>query len=213
MLRIKTKRCLFVSFLLVWPGLAVVFASEPVAPESSSAGAHTAIGQFNSVILDIMKRADELGYAGRFETVAPAVRQTFDLHFMAAKSIGSWWRKIDEEQRARWVAAFEGFTISNFADRFDGYSGEGLSIVGEKPASHSTVVVLTRLVRPGKDDVGLDYRMREQDGAWRIIDLYSDGTVSEVALRRSEYGAVLKRGGIEQLISAVNAKTAQRAGK
>ena len=132
---------------------------------------------------------------------------------MAQKSIGRYWKGLDEEQRRRWEETFEAFTISNFADRFDGFSGQSFEVVGHKPASHQTLMVLTRLIRPGSDDVELNYRMRAVDSRWVVIDLYSGGKVSEVALRRSEYGAVLKHGGIEKLIASVAAKTEQRARK
>lgn len=192
-----------------------VRAEEPAPVEtaavSANAGAKAAIARFNATLLDIMKRADQLGYEGRYETVAPVLRETFDVPFMAAKTVGSTWRTLDSEQRRRWVEAFEGYTVSNFADRFDGFSGETLEVVGEKPASHQTRVVLTRLTRPGEDDVELNYRMRETDDGWQVVDIYSDGTVSEIALRRSEYASVLKQGGIEKLIASVNAKTAERA--
>lgn len=172
-----------------------------------------AIDRLNQALLDIMMRADELGYLGRYEAVAPVVRETFDTTFMASKSIGPTWRKLGPEERTRWVSTFEAYTISNLADRFDGFSGETLQIVGDRPASNETLVVETRLDRPGDDSVGLDYRMREAGPAWKIIDVYSDGKVSEIALRRSEYASVLRAGGIESLIAAVSKKTAQRAGQ
>ncbi len=186
-------------------------AAAPPAPPAVGAEPPAPIERLNDTLIDIMKRADDLGYQGRYDVMAPVVRETFDVPFMAAKSIGRTWRKLGAEDRERWVAAFEGYTVSNLADRFDGFSGESLEIVGEKPASHETRVVLTLLTRPGDDDVELNYRMREGDGGWRVVDIYSDGKVSEIALRRSEYASVLKQGGIEKLIASVNAKTAERA--
>jgi len=186
-------------------------AAAPPAPPAVGAGPPAPIERLNDTLIDIMKRSDDLGYQGRYDVMAPVVRETFDVPFMAAKSIGRTWRKLGAEDRERWVAAFEGYTVSNLADRFDGFSGESLEIVGEKPASHETRVVLTLLTRPGDDDVELNYRMREGDGGWRVVDIYSDGKVSEIALRRSEYASVLKQGGIEKLIASVNAKTAERA--
>jgi phospholipid transport system substrate-binding protein len=177
------------------------------------ASAVQTIERLEGVMLELMKNADTLGYQGRFDRIAPSVRETFDIPFMAQKSIGRYWKGLDESERTRWLKTFEDFTISNFADRFDGYSGQSFEIVGNKPASHETLMVLTRLNRPGSDDVELNYRMRAEDGRWRIIDLYSGGKVSEVALRRSEYGSVLKQGGIEKLIASVAAKTAKRARK
>ncbi|MCH2185578.1 ABC transporter substrate-binding protein [Myxococcota bacterium] len=192
----------------------------PVAPEASASveapstqTPQWTIDKLNEALLDIMMRADELGYSGRYEVVAPVVRETFDTTFMASKSIGSTWRKLGPEDRARWVTTFEAYTISNLADRFDGFSGETLQIVGDRPASNETLVVETRLDRPGDDSVGLDYRMRDAGPAWKIIDVYSDGKVSEIALRRSEYASVLRAGGIESLIAAVSKKTEQRAGQ
>ncbi len=177
----------------------------PESPESQ-------IRRLNTTLIDIMKSAEEgLSYQGRFERVAPVVQETFDMPFMAAKTIGSYWRKLDPEERRRWVKAFGDFTISNFADRFDGFSGQTLEIRGERPASRDTLIVETRLNRPGDDAVDLDYRMRARAGDWRVVDIYSDGSVSEVALRRSEYASFLKGGGIDDLIAAVSAKTAKRA--
>ena len=192
-------------------------ASSAEAPETVSGApsdsAQWAIDRLNRTLLDIMMRADELGYTGRFETVAPVVRDTFDTTFMAAKSIGSTWRKLEADERKRWVETFEAYTISSMADRFDGFSGETLEIVGDRPASHETLVVETRLDRPGDESVGLDYRMREVSPGWKVIDVYSDGKISEIALRRAEYASVLRSGGIEGLIAAVSAKTEQRGAK
>ena len=179
---------------------------------AASEGPEAAIRRLNSALIEIMKGAEAgIAYQTRFEQVAPVVLETFDMPFMAAKSIGSYWRKLDTDERRRWVKTFGDFTISNFADRFDGFSGQTFEIRGERPASRETRVVETLLNRPGDEAVELDYRMSARVGNWRVVDIYSDGSVSEVALRRSEYSSVLKGGGIEGLIAAVGAKTAKRA--
>lgn len=41
---------------------------------------------------------------------------------------------------------------------------------------------------------------------WLISDIYLDGAISEVATRRSEFGAILKNEGIDGLIVALNRK-------
>ncbi len=67
-------------------------------------------------------------------------------------------------------------------------------------------MVRTLLVRPGDEDVQLNYRLRDVDGEWRIIDIFLNGTISELALRRSEYSSVLKREGFEKLLSSLTSK-------
>lgn len=201
---------LLACLLLSWSPAAL---SADAEGEGTEKGASGVIQQLNESLLTIMKKADELGYKGRYALVAPVVEDSFDLIFMAKKTIGRYWAPLSDTDKKRWVETFSGFTISNFADRFDGYSGQTFEIVGNKPASHETVMILTQLIRPEADDVELNYRMREMGGEWKVVDIYSGGKVSEVALRRSEYASVLKAGGIEQLITVVAEKAENRANK
>jgi phospholipid transport system substrate-binding protein len=44
-----------------------------------------------------------------------------------------------------------------------------------------------------------------------VIDVYLDGKYSELALKRSEYGSVIKNDGIQALIRRLDEKAAQLA--
>jgi phospholipid transport system substrate-binding protein len=72
---------------------------------------------------------------------------------------------------------------------------------------------MSRVERPGKDPVRLDFRVRDAGETWLIIDIYGKGKVSEVALRRSEYAAILERTGIEGLIQSVDELSEKTASK
>jgi phospholipid transport system substrate-binding protein len=154
-------------------------------------------------LLGVMEQAVELGYEGRYEKLAPVLKEHFDISFMAQKSVGRHWKSMGEDDRQRLVATFTCFTIANYAGRFDGYSGQHFETLGQEPSIHDTVVVHTRLVDPGDDPVQLDYRLRPVDGGWKIIDVYLNGTVSELALRRSEYSSLIQREGFAALIAAL----------
>ena len=71
-------------------------------------------------------------------------------------------------------------------------------------------MVRTRILPVDEEPVELDYRLRGADGSWRIIDVFMNGTVSELALRRSEYSSVVKRKGFESLVSSLEEKIASR---
>ena len=75
----------------------------------------------------------------------------------------------------------------------------------------STVLVYTRIAETNGDVVELNYRLRSVDGSWKIIDIYLNGTVSELALRRSEYSTLIKRDGFEALLTALEDKIAKLA--
>jgi phospholipid transport system substrate-binding protein len=64
------------------------------------------------------------------------------------------------------------------------------------------------VVTPNETPIAINYRMRPDGESWRIIDVYLNGTVSELALRRSEYAAVLQRDGFEKLVASIDEKIA-----
>ena len=74
------------------------------------------------------------------------------------------------------------------------------------------MLVHTKLLDPEGEDVKLDYRLRHTDaGGWQIIDIYFNGTVSELALRRAEYSSLIKREGLEALLTALDERIAELA--
>ncbi len=189
--------CLVLCALLVGPTSAL-------AEDGGSPSA--VVERLHDSLIDAMRHSDELGYQGRYDRIAPVVASSFDLQFMAEKSVGRHWKSLDEAGRARWVDTFERLTTANYAGRFKGYTGQNFETLGEEPAAHQTMVVRTKLVLPDEDDVQLNYRLRQTDAGWRVVDVYLNGTVSELALRRSEYATVLKRDGFETLVANLDQK-------
>ena len=163
-------------------------------------GAVRSVERLHEALLGVMKDATTLGYDGRYARLEPAIRELFDLPFMAEKSVGRHWKAATEQNQRELVDTFSRFTVANFAGRFDGFSGQSFRTLGVEPSTHGTVLVRTHLDEPGDEGVALDYRLRAVDGSWRIVDIYLNGTVSELALRRSEYSALIQREGFQALL-------------
>ncbi len=164
---------------------------------------------FHESLLGVMKEAKTLGVKGRFEKLASPLKQNFHFRLMTQVAAGSYWRKSGPAQIDRLVDAFTRLSISTYASRFDGYSGQSFETEGEKPGPQKTILVKTRIIDPGSDPVDLTYVTRKIKGEWRIIDVLLDTGISELAVRRSEYRRVLKTGGIDGLIDTLNRKADQ----
>jgi phospholipid transport system substrate-binding protein len=184
--------------------LASLLLVTTAAAEDSAA--RQTVARLNAGLLDVLKQAQALGYEGRFRRLAPVVGDAFDVDFMAEKSLGSHWKALDEADRTRWREVFREYTIANYAGNFDRYSCQRFELLGDEPGANETTVVHTKLVDPGGEDVELNYRLHEADGRWSIVDVYLKGTVSELALRRSDYTAVLAREGFDGLVSSLRDK-------
>ncbi len=185
--------------------LLLVSISLPIPAWAESAGDHVA--KFQSGLISVMKEAEVLGVKGRFEKLAPLIKQTFHLSLMAGLSAGQYWNQADSKQQQRLVDAFTNMSIATLATLFDGYSGEEFSIVGERPGPQGLTFVDTSLKVPGRDkNVTISYVARKFEGDWLLIDVIVDGGISELKVRISEYRLTLNKGGIEALIELLNNK-------
>jgi phospholipid transport system substrate-binding protein len=69
--------------------------------------------------------------------------------------------------------------------------------------------VKSRISRGGGiEDVLVDYRLRQRDGEWKIVDFIIEG-VSLVANFRSQFQELMSQGGPDHLLSALRKKTAE----
>ena len=185
----------------------------PAGAGAEERSARATIEQLDAAYVDVMKSAEKLGYAGRFAKLEPVLTKVFDFAAMARLSVGGRWKDLTPAQQAKLAQTFGKLSIATYAGRFTGYSGERFEVAGEEPSAQGTVLVRTRVVIPEKEPVLLDYRLRSGPDGWRVIDVFMNGTVSELALRRSEYSAVLDRDGFDGLIAALDQKIAEFASK
>jgi phospholipid transport system substrate-binding protein len=191
------------------PGVQPVGAGRNAATPQDDA--NQVIDSLHASLLDVMRNATDLGYEGRFEKLEPVISRVFDVEFMARKSVGRYWKQASAEEQQRFLNAFKRFMVANYAGQFDAYSGQSFETLGMEPARMETVLVRCVLIDPTDKNVELNYRMRQRGGRWRVIDVYLDGTVSELALRRSEFSSIVKNDDFDALIAAIDEKIAKLA--
>ena len=167
----------------------------------------------HAALLESMHDAERLGYTGRYEALAPVLRQTFDFPFMTRLSLGRAWNTFAAAEQERLVDLFAQMSIANFAARFDGFSGERFEVRDESAGPRDTVVVESAILRPADDPVELNYVLRAGEGGWQIIDVLLDGKYSELARQRAEFAAVLASGGLPELVATLERKIEEFAGQ
>jgi phospholipid transport system substrate-binding protein len=188
------------------PAIAAEPAAAPEVPGSEAPAAVATIDRFHAALLDVMRRGSQLDGAGRYRALAPAIDQALNLPLMTQVAVGARWSNLSAEQQAKLVDAFRRFTIATYASNFDSYDGQRFETTGNPRPIAGGVVVTTRLVTAKDAPVQLDYVMRETTGAWQVVDVFAQGTISELARRRSEFTAILSRDGADGLVDRLAAK-------
>ena len=153
-----------------------------------------------------MRNGAALGPHGRYAQIEPVVRRVFDIPFMTRLAVGPQWEQVSEAQRQEVSQAFQRYVAAIYAERFDSYSGERLQVTGEQPSAGGTVIT-SQIVQSSGEPVHINYLMRND----KIADVYLNGTISELATRRSEFSGILRTQGINGLITALNNKAAALA--
>lgn len=194
------------SIKLAWVLMWCFFISATAyAQEEGAATARQVVEKFQTVLIDVMKNGKQLGYAGRYDKLKDPISNSHDLTKIARIVVGKEWEKLSEAQQQELVDVFSRLSIASYAHNFKDYSGESFVFDSEEETTRGGVVVHSHLVIPGEKDVKFDYMLKEKGDSWRIINIIANG-VSDLALKRSEYTAILQREGFDALIAKINEK-------
>ena len=173
-------------------------------------GAASSISRLNVALLAVMKSGGA-PFSQRFDTLAPVIDQTFDLQHILRVSVGLHWADISPDEQTRLLTAFRRYTIANYVANFDRWSGQSLSV--EPPRDQGGATVVTTRISGGSDDpIVLGYVMQQVTDGWRVVDVLADGTISRVAVQRSDFRSLLTHGGSEALLTSLERKTSDLSG-
>ena len=198
--RVGICRC---ASIVVALGLALPLLVPVSGYAESTDPAASRINSFYYTLLEMMKQAKQLGVKGRYDKLAPVLTKTYDLASMSRIAVGQSWSTLSAPQQLSIVNAFTRMTTATYASRFDEFSGEQFEILQTVEQPSGDKIVKTRIIQSNGKPVALNYLMRKSGNDWKVIDVYLDGTISELASRRAEFGAILKSGGPDALVSSL----------
>lgn len=187
---------------------ALALLPRSAAAEASQAdidGATALIGNLAEQALAVLRRQD-LSLEQRETVFRKLLRDGFDMDFIARFVLGKHWRELDAEQQAEYVEVFSEYVLQTYSRRLGGYAGQSFAVIGARTAGQQDVIVQTRIDQPSGPPIFADWRVRSRAGAHRIVDVMVEG-VSMAVTQRSEFGAVVQRGGVAGLIEALRART------
>ena len=160
----------------------------------------------------VMKAGRATPFPRRFDILAPVVDQVFDLETVLRVSVGLRWASMDTAAKSALSEAFRRFTVATYVANFDKFGGEKLEVLPDTRAVGEDQVAQSRIVPTSGEVVRLDYLMRRTGGTWRVVDVLLDGTISRVAVQRSDFRALLGKGDTTALLDSLKRKTADLSG-
>lgn len=170
----------------------LLFSPAPSQAEALSPAARR-IETYYQQLLPTLRLAGQLSVQERDRRFGPAITSAFDLGTMTRLATGPAWNSFTEAQRAQLREAFTRFLIADYASQISDYSGQSFVVqpqaTGESRGGGE--VVKSQILQPGGRTVQINYLVR----GGRIVDVYFNGTVSDLATRRDEFASILAGGG------------------
>jgi phospholipid transport system substrate-binding protein len=182
--------------------LAPAISTTARAAEADPAAAQ--IQTFCDALIDAMKHGKELGVQGRYNKLKPTVEQVYDLPLMTSLVVGASWSTFSQNDQQALIAAFERMTIASYAKNFDSFGGEKFVVDPNVQTRGVDKVVQSKFITADQS-IPFNYRMRQAGGTWKVVDVYLNGTISQLATKRSDFGSTLSAGGAPALIKKLNA--------
>jgi phospholipid transport system substrate-binding protein len=196
-------------------GIAVVtamilFGSSPSRGQTPGAAA-ARIQTYYQELMPTIQQAGRLSVRERDKRFAPAITAAFDFAIMTRLAVGPAWKSFSAAQQAAVQDAFTRFIVADYASQISNYSGESFVVDPQtSPESRGGgEIVKTKLLQPGGRTVSINYLVR----GGRVIDVYLNGTISDLATRRDEFGSIIASGGADGLIKRLHDRTQSLLGK
>ncbi len=176
----------------------------PIRAQTPSA-AVAKIQTYYQQLMPTIQQAARLSVRERDRRFAPVFAAVFDMPTMTRLAVGPAWKSFSAEQQAAVRDAFARFIVADYASQIKDYSGESFVVDPQSTAESrgGGEIVKTKLLQPGGRTVNINYLVRGE----RVIDIYLNGTISDLATRRDEFASIIASGGADGLIKKLRDRT------
>ena len=184
-------------------------APAAAAPSQNGGAAQTYVDGLAQQVLAIVKDSNT-DKAERSKKIETLFADKVDMDFIAKFVLGKAWRTATPEQQQAYIAAYKPFLLKNYASRLAKYSGQTYSL--KKTRNDGNASVVTMEIQDSNGQAFLvDYRLREQNGGFKVLDIVVEG-VSLLSTQRSEFASIIDQKGIDGLTEALKKQVAAKSG-
>jgi phospholipid transport system substrate-binding protein len=185
--------------------LALLLAGVPASALAAADPAAAQIERFDAALSTIMRDGASLGVKGRARELTPTVEAVFDLPVMTRFAVGPTWAGMSDADHQALTEAFKRLVIANYAHNFDS-EGTRFDVAANVETRGPDKLVQCKIIPAHTDPASVLYRMREDGGTWKVIDVYYNNSISELTTKRADFASSLASGGAKALIAHIDAQ-------
>jgi phospholipid transport system substrate-binding protein len=202
-----TRRALLLSAVAAGIALTLPARAQPEPAQTAPVPLDQPLQELYAALDAAMRAGHTTPFPQRFDALAPVIDRVFDLETVLKVSVGLRWDGMDPAIQERLLRTYRRFTVATYVANFDRYDGQRFQILPGVRTSGSDRIIGTEIVGNGQN-VRMDYVMRDDSGTWRAVDVLLEGSISRVAVQRSDFRKILASGDADALIASLHRKIA-----
>ena len=153
----------------------------------------------NELHESLIKISNKTINSDNLELIDDVVKNSYDLEKMGKIIIGVDWKQIDTNTQKEFIDVFKRFISVNYFRRFNkinelNFEHQTVKVIGDK--FKLAGVILTA----DNEKLKIDYLLGFKNEKWKIFDVLIDGSISEVATKKSDFKKIIKEEGISGLV-------------
>ena len=153
----------------------------------------------NELHESLIKISDKTINSDNLAMIDDVVKNSYDLEKMGKIIIGVDWKQLNIKTQKEFINVFKRFISVNYFRRFNK--------INELDFEHQTVTdiedkfKLARVILTADNEkFKIDYLLGFKNKKWKIFDVLLDGSISEVATKKSDFKKIIKEEGVTGLV-------------
>lgn len=185
------------------------FQSAVAAADGSPGSARSVTEKVLGDVLAIL-RDNSLSKADRTQRVKQIAYDHMDFQTISRLALGRHWKELSDAQQKEFIDQFRQHMSATYGQAIDHYTDEDINVTGDRGEANGDWTVQTRIVGQksggGPQEMArVDYRLRQIDNEWKVIDVTVDN-VSMIANFRAQFQDIMANGGIDRLMKLLREK-------
>ena len=176
----------------------IVFHSETKSESTVLAGV-------NELHESLIKISDKTIKSNNLAMIDDVVKNSYDLEKMGKIIIGIDWKRTDTKTQKEFINVFKRFISVNYFRRF--YKINKLDFEHQTITDIEDKFKLARVIlKADNERFKIDYLLGFKNEKWIIFDVLLDGSISEVATKKSDFKKIINEEGVSGLIKNLSVR-------
>lgn len=132
------------------------------------------------------------------------IEDTYAIKKMSKIILGKYWSEASDIEKNEFSKKFVEFISSNYLKRFANVNKLEIKYEKTEEIGEKYIMVFTQFKFTINDSLKINYLLIRDEKNWKIFDVLLDGSISEIATKKSEFNKILEKGGINSLIKILS---------